>query len=314
MRRKAFALALVLLGLAGAAFAQQPATLRLAKSALWTTEETPFVLQSQVAEVAVQLAVTDRSGKPVTELTPDDLQILENGKPAAITDLRREDELPLRLALVIDWSDSMQKDLKLERQVALDFLRTTLRPNIDQAAVVGFRYRVEVTQALTSDADRLEAGLRPVGGVSLSSVYDALIAATDELRNTDSSLPQRRAIVLLSDGEDNVSAHGLSDVLHAAQRANITIYTITPRQRRVKSAGDKVLLELARVSGGRTFFITPSGEQTAFAKIAQDLRLGYALYFKPGALGGDRFRSLEITARDPNLQVQARRGYYAGWE
>ena len=314
MGRNALAVGLWLLGFTAAVWAQQQATLHLAKSGLWATEEAPFVLQSQVAEVTVHLAVTDGSGKPVTGLTRDDLQILDNGKPAAITQLRREDELPLRIALVIDWSDSMRKDLKLERKLALDFLRTMLRPEIDRAMVVGFRYRVEVTQALTSDADRLEAGLRPVAGVSLSSVYDALIAATDELRNADPSLPQRRAIVLLSDGEDNVSAHGLSDVIQAAQRANVTIYTITPRHRQARSGGDEMLRELARFTGGRTFFIPPSGEQPMFAKIEQDLRQGYAVYFKPTAVGGDRFRSLEITATDHSRHVWARRSYYTGWE
>lgn len=314
MGRKALAVTLLLLGLAAAAFAQQQATLRVPKSDLGATEETPFLLQSQVAEVAVRLAVTDRSGKPVAGLSRDDLQILDNGKPAAITQLRREDELALRIALVIDWSDSMRKELKLERKLALDFLRTALRPEIDRAMVVGFRYRVEVTQPLTGDAASLEAGLRPVAGVSLSSVYDALIAATDELRNADPSIPQRRAIVLLSDGEDNVSAHGLPDVIQAAQRANITIYTITPRRRRARSEGDEVLCKLAWVTGGRTFFIPPSGEQPAFAKIAQDLRLGYAVYFKADAAGGDRFRSLEIKATDRNLQVWAPRSYYADWE
>jgi len=300
--------------MAAAAFAQQPATLRLAKSALWTSEEKPFVLQSKVTEVAVQLAVTDRSGKPVTGLTRDDLQILDDGIPAAITQLRREDDLPLRIALVIDWSDSMQKELKFERQLALDFLHTTLRPATDQAMVVGFRYRVEVTQALTRDGARLEAGLRPVSGVSLSSVYDALIAATEELRKTDPTLPQRRAIVLLSDGQDNVSAHGLDDVIQAAQRANVTIYTITPRTRRVRSESDQFLKGLAELTGGRSFFIPPAGEQPAFEKIEQDLRLGYAVYFKPGMAAGDRFRSLEIMPRDRSLQVLARRSYYAGWE
>jgi len=298
---------------AASALAQQPAAFQVTKSYLSTTEEAPFVVESQVAEVAVQLAVTDRSGKPVTELSRDDLQILDNGKPAAITQIRREDELPLRLALVVDWSDSMRKDLGFERKVALDFLRTALRPDTDRAMVVGFRYRVEVTQPLTGDVQRLEAGLRPVAGVSLSSVYDALIAATDALRDADPSLPQRRAIVLLSDGEDNVSAHGWADVIQAAQRSNITIYTIAPR-RRARSAGDDVLLKLAAVTGGRAFFISPSGEQPAFDAIQQNLRLRYAVYFKPGAVGGDRFRSLEITPRDRNLQVWARHSYYADWE
>jgi len=314
MRRTALAVGLWMVAFAASALAQQPAAFQVTKSYLSTTEEAPFVVESQVAEVAVQLAVTDRSGKPVTELSRDDLQILDNGKPAAITQIRREDELPLRLALVVDWSDSMRKDLGFERKVALDFLRTVLRPDTDRAMVVGFRYRVEVTQPLTGDVQRLEAGLRPVAGVSLSSVYDALIAATDALRNADPALPQRRAIVLLSDGEDNVSAHGWADVIQAAQRSNITIYTIAPRRRRARFAGDDVLLKLAAVTGGRAFFISPSGEQPAFDAIQQNLRLRYAVYFKPGAVGGERFRSLEITPRDRNLQVWARQSYYADWE
>jgi len=271
-------------------------------------------LHRQVAEVAVQLAVTDRSGKPVTELLPDDLQVLDSGIPAAITELRREDELPLRVALVIDWSDSMQRNAGFERTVTLDFLHNVLRPGSDQAMVVGFRYRVEITQPLTSDLASLEAGLRPVAGAPLSSVYDALIAATDGLRSADPSLAQRRAIVLLSDGEDNVSAHGLLDAIQAAQRANVTVYTIAPPGRRPKSAGHDVLMDLARVTGGRAFFTSRSAEQPAFAAISRDLRTGYALYFKPGPGSGGRMRSLEITARDKNLQVWARHSYYAGWE
>jgi VWFA-related protein len=379
MRSKSFAVGLCLLAFIATTFAQQQVAFDVLKAYPGTTEKAPFVLRSQVVEVAVQLAVTDLSGKPVMGLAPDDLQILDNGIPAAITELRREDELPLRVAVVIDWSDSMQKELGFERKVALDFLRTVLRPDVDQAMEVGFRYRVEVTQPLTGDIRSLEAGLRPVGGVSLSSVYDALLAATDGLRNADPYLPQRRAIVLLSDGEDNVSAHGLLDAIKAAQRANVTIYTIAPqrriapRHRRSKSAenprsfavaeplaeiirgqlflhctdtittattnsaacspgaittnrkwlpqeessaraGDDVLRGLAAVTGGRAFFIPPSGEQTAFETIQQHLRLGYAVYFKPGAVGGDHLRSLEITAKDRNLQVWAPHSYYVGWE
>jgi Ca-activated chloride channel family protein len=214
---------------------------------------------------------------------------------------------------VVDWSDSVQKNLAFERRVARDLLRIVLRPRTDQAMVVGFQYRVQVTQPLTGDAFSLEAGLRPVAGVSLSSVYDALIAATDALRASDSPLPQRRAIVLLSDGEDNVSAHGLSDVIQAARRANISIYTFAPWRRGNQSAGDDVLRELAAVTGGQAFFMAPSGEQAAFKTIQQHLRLGYTIYFKPGAASGERYRSLEITATDRNLRVWAPRSYYADW-
>jgi len=312
VRSKVFAIALCLLGLVATAFAQQQLAFDVLKAYPGTSDSAPLALHRQVTEVVVQLAVTDRSGKPVTELLPEDLQVLDSGIPAAITELRREDELPLRVALVIDWSDSMQGSLAFERKVALDFLRQVLRPEADQAMVVGFRYRVEVTQPLTSDLASLEAGLRPVAGAPLSSVYDALIAATDKLRNADPYLPQRRAIILLSDGEDNVSAHGLLDAIQAAQRANVTVYTITPPSRRSK--GHDVLMELARVTGGKAFFIGCSAEQPAFAAIRRDLRTGYALYFKPGPGSGGGMRSLEVTTRDKTLQVWARHSYYAGWE
>jgi VWFA-related protein len=301
---------------ATAALAQRPATYLAAKSYLPTAADAPFVVQSRVAEVAMELAVTDRSGKPVPQLGRDDLQILYNGEPAAITQISREDDLPLRIALVVDWSDSMRKEVGFECKVALDFLHAALRPDTDQAMVVGFRYRVEVTQPLTPDLQRLEAGLRPVAGASLSSVYDALLAATDALRNAGPSLRQRRAIVLLSDGDDNVSAHGWADVIQAAQRANITIYSIAPapRHRRAPAAGDKVLLKLAADTGGRAFFISPSGEQLAFDEIQQNLRLRYAVYIKPGAVAGDTFGSLEITPRDRNLQVWAWHSIHLDWE
>jgi len=313
MRRAALT-AGVWITFAAAALAQQPAALWLAKSSLPASAGEPFLVESRVAEVAVPLAVTDRNGKPVAEISRDDLRIIENGKPATITQIRREYELPLRLALVVDWSDSMRKEFEFERKVALDFLRAALRPDTDQAMVVGFRYRVEVTQPLTSDLRRLETGLRPVGDVPLSSIYDAQIAATDALRNADPGLPQRRAIVLLSDGDDNVSAHAWSDVVEAAERSNITIFTIAPRRRRANGRGEQVLLKLASVTGGRAFFIPPTGEQPAFDAIQQNLRLRYSVYFKPGVVGGDRYRTLEITPRDRNLQVWVRHGYYADWE
>lgn len=314
MRSKAFAIGLCLLGFATAAFAQQQVAFEVRNTYPRTPEETPFAVHRQVAEVAVQLSVHHRSGKPVTELQPDDLEVLDSGMPAAITELRREGDLPLRIAVVIDWSDSMQKSLQFERQVALDFLRNVLRPETDQAMVVGFRYRVEVTQPLTSNLQSLEAGLRPVAGVPLSSVYDALIAATDSLQDADPYPAQRRAIVLLSDGRDNVSAHGLADVIEAAAKANITVYTITPMVRQEGPArGREVMTQLARITGGQAFSISRASEQAAFAAIRRDLSTGYALYFKPRP-GSGGLRPLQINARDKNFQVVARHGYYAGWE
>jgi VWFA-related protein len=144
-------------------------------------------------------------------------------------------------------------------------------------------------------------------------VYDALIAATDELGKAD-PIPERRAIILLSDGEDNVSAHGLSDVIRAAQQANITIYTVTSRRLRSSPAAGQVLKTLTKTTGGRSFFISRFGEQQAFAAINQDLRLGYTLYFKADAVGGRGFRPLQVKARDRNLQVLTRDGYYVGWQ
>ena len=306
MRRAAFGVGLWMLAFAATAMAQRPLNYYAARSYQPTAADAPYVVHSRVEEVAVELAVTDRSGNPVAQLGRDDLQIFYNGLPAPITQIRREDDLPLRIALVVDWSGSMRKEVGFERKVALDFLRAALRPQIDQAMVVGFRYRVEVTQPLTGDLELLGAGLRPVAGASLSSVYDALLAASGALRNADPSQSQRRAIVLLSDGQDTVSAHGWPDVIQAAQRANITIYTLAPRHRGARSAGDEVLQQLAAATGGQSFFLSPAGEQQAFDAIQQNLRLRYAVYIKPGAMNPDSLDSLEVTPRDQNLHVWAR--------
>ncbi len=313
MRGTTLAIAVWPLLLVASAFAQQQASLQFAKSYVSHKDEASFLLHSEVAEVGLQVAVTDRRGRAVTGLGRDDLQVLDNGELASITEFRRDNDLPLRIALVIDWSDSMQKDLGFERKVALDFLRTVLRPATDRAMVVGFRYRVEVTQEFTAETKDLEAGLRPVAGAPLSSVYDALIAVADKLGEAGPP-PYRRAIILLSDGDDNVSAHGLSDVIQAAQRANITIYTITPRRLRWTLTSKQTLKELTTATGGRSFFISRFGEQQAFAAINQDLRLGYTIYFKPHAVGGPGFRPLQVKAKVRNLQVLTRNGYYAGWE
>ncbi len=310
MRSFTFATMFCLLGFAATTAAQQQASLRVSA----TREQTVFVIRRQVAEVAVQFTVTDRHGKAVSGIRRDDLLVLDNGQPITeVTRFGSNDELPLQLALVIDWSDSMQKSFNLEYEGAKDFLRTLLRPNLDEALVVGFRSKPVVTQELTYELDKLENGIHPVEGVRLTALYDSVVAACRELRKVSSSEPQRRVLVLLTDGGDNYSLAGISDAIETAQRDGIVIYAITPQRSYWEDRDGQALMALTNRTGGRVLFMSKNAG-TAFRHIEAELRSGYSLYFKPMLVSGESFHSLQIRPQDRNLQVRARARYYAGWE
>jgi Ca-activated chloride channel family protein len=292
-----------LLTFAVAVSAQQMASLR---SESQPAIEESFSMRRQVAEVGVQLRVHDRDGHAVPGLHERDLILLDNGMPVEnIRAFRHDDALPLQIALVIDWSDSM-RDFDLQRDTALDILEGVFHPGLDRALVIGFRSRVETTQPLTGDLQQLTTAVRPTPGILLSAMYDAVVAACDQLRNQTAAY-ERRVIVLLSDGEDNGSAAGLNEAVRAALAANVSVYTLNPRRPQLQSLGNQVLAHLARATGGQAFFGPASAK--GFAGIARDLRIGYAIYFKPSAPGGER-HTLEVRTRDPDLEVRMARAYY----
>jgi len=267
-------------------------------------------------EVNVVFTVTDKHGKRVTDLKQADFRIVDDSKPAAeIRSFRAEANLPLQVGLLVDASSSVRDRFKFEQESAVEFLNQTVRKRFDQAFVVGFDATPEVTQDFTDDTELLARGvraLRPGGGTAM---YDALyFACRDKLLKHQLSGPTRRAIILLSDGEDNQSHVTREEAIEMAQRAEAIVYTISTNVSGTKSAGDKVLERIADATGGRAFFPFQIREVTnAFAEIQDELRTQYAVSYKPADFKPDgHFRTIEIVANDrKNFRVRARRGYYA---
>src|SRR5579862_9855797 len=271
---------------------------------------------SRPTEVNVVFTVTDKHGKRITDMKQSDFRVLDDNKPPQeIRSFHAETNLPLQVGLLIDASNSVRDRFKFEQESAIEFLNQTIHPRKDQAFVVGFDVTPEVTQDFTDNTESLAHGvheLRPGGGTAL---YDALyFACRDRLLKSSKSTPVRRAIILLSDGEDNQSHVTREEAIEMAQRAEAIIYTISTNVSGSKGAGDKVLERIADATGGRPFFPFQIRDvANAFAEIQDELRSQYAVSYKPADLKADgHYRTIEILANDKrNLRVRSRRGWYA---
>jgi Ca-activated chloride channel family protein len=267
-------------------------------------------------EVNVVFTVTDKHGKRVTDLKQNDFRFVDDSKPVSeIRSFRAEANLPLQVGLLIDASSSVRDRFKFEQESAIEFLNQTVRKRYDLAFVVGFDVTPEVTQDFTDDTEKLGHGvreLRPGGGTAM---YDALYyACRDKLLKKPPNGPTRRAIILLSDGDDNQSHVTREEAIEMAQRAETIVYAISTNVSGAKGAGDKVLERIADATGGRAFFPFQIRDvANAFAEIQDELRSQYAVSYKPADFKPDgHFRTIEIVASDrKNFRVRARRGYYA---
>lgn len=267
-------------------------------------------------EVNVVFTVTDKHGKRVTDLKQNDFRFVDDRKPVTeIRSFRAEANLPLQVGLLIDASSSVRDRFKFEQESAIEFLNQTVRRRYDLAFVVGFDATPEVTQDFTDDPEKLGHGvreLRPGGGTAM---YDALYyACRDKLLKRPTNGPTRRAIILLSDGDDNQSHVTREEAIEMAQRAETIVYTISTNVSGTKGAGDKVLERIADATGGRAFFPFQIRDvANAFAEIQDELRSQYAVSYKPADFKSDgHYRTIEIVASDrKTFRVRARRGYYA---
>ncbi len=273
-------------------------------------------LRTTTNEVNVVFTVTDKRGHRVTDLKKNDFTILDDNKPPAeIRSFAAETNLPLQVGLLIDASNSVRDRFKFEQESAIEFLNQTIHPGKDKAFVVGFDVTPEVTQDFTDNTESLAHGvheLRPGGGTAL---YDALyFACRDKLLKTSKSTPVRRAIILLSDGDDNQSHVTREEAIEMAQRAEAIVYTISTNVSGTKGAGDKVLERIADATGGRAFFPFQIRDvANVFTEIQDELRSQYAVSYKPADFKTDgHYRTIEIVANDrKNFRVRARRGWYA---
>jgi VWFA-related protein len=273
-----------------------------------------LTIKKRVDEVDVLFIATDRHGKFVRNLNQGDFAILDDHKPPqSIVNFIRHTDLPLELGLLVDTSGSVRSRFDFEQE-AVGFLQHTLRPNFDKAFVMGFSSRSQVMQDFTDNATLLATGvhrLRSGGGTAL---FDAIYhACRDKLIKGKADHPVRRAIVVVSDGEDNQSDASKQQAIEMAQRAEVIIYAISTDDSGLILRGDKTLQQLADATGGRAFFPYKMKDITkSFAAIEDELRSQYVVSYRPANFDADgRFRSIEITALKKDLQVRSRRGYYA---
>jgi len=275
----------------------------------------PTRIQVDVTRVSLLYTVTDRKGRFVTNLTKDDFEVIDGKKSQTILEFNAESDLPLRLGILIDTSNSIRERFKFEQDAAIEFLNNTLHANQDRAMLVKFDTSAELISDLVGDTEKLATAirsLRPGGGTAL---YDAIFfACRDKLSQDQPKHKFRRAIVIVSDGDDNQSHYTRDQALEMAQKADVVIYGISTNISKIESDGDKVLKYLTSETGGKAFFpFKVEDLEQSFENIANELRHQYNIAYKPEPLKTDGlFHPIELRVRNrKDLVVHVRKGYYA---
>ncbi len=279
--------------------------------------------------VNVLFAAQDKQNRYINDVAQEEITVLEDGKPQQIFTFKREFDLPLTMAILVDVSGSERYMLPVLKDAGSRFIESVIRPNKDTAAIIKFEGEPTLMQGLTSNAARLRKGLEeiafiapppisiyggstpPINGGSRqggTSMYDAIIATSTDLLAKE---PGRKTIILITDGEDTTSRMKIGDAIDEALRAEVVIYAIGIGDQGVNEG---VLKRLCDATGGR--LAVPKGNRDldqAFTQLEQDLRQQYLLAYEPGNETPDgAFRKIEI--RLPNrkdIRIRHRKGYYA---
>jgi VWFA-related protein len=308
--------------------------------------------------VTVFAIVHDKHNKSISTLTKDDFALDEDGRPQTISYFARENDLPLTLGLLVDTSLSQRHLIDQERSASSSFVDHVLREDKkDQAFLIHFDHEVELLQDLTSSHKKLESALSLLATPELEDasqgsghhwsggtlLYDAVYLASEDLMKKQQG---RKALIILSDGDDRGSKVGLSSAIESAQRANTVVYSILfkddqqygqrggygggspggwgghgggggghryPQQEEQRPDGKKILARISKETGGRLFEV--SKKQTVdqiYDEIQQELRDQYILGYVPDKSANSAdYRKIHVTTKQKDLNVQARDGYYA---
>jgi VWFA-related protein len=267
-----------------------------------------------VEEVTVPFIVTDNRNHLVTTLEKEEFQVIENKRAQAITAFTRETDVPLRIGLLVDTSNSIRDRLDFEQRAGSDFLRDVIRRGKDKALLGSFDSMAEMLQDFTDDLDKLIQAIGVMRAGGGTALYDAIYYTCRDRLLAEAPLTSnfRRALVVLSDGEDNQSRFSRLQTLEMARRAEVMIYTISTNIRGTSMPGDKVLKEFSEETGGRYFQPYSWNElDDAFDSINNELRSQYTISFRPTTLRDGQYHEIEIVTQQKGLKVRARRGYFA---
>lgn len=285
----------------------------------------------------------DKQKRFVSTLTKEDVRVLEDGVPQNIFTFQPNSDLPLSLAILIDCSGSEERTLPEEKGAARAFLESVLRADKDEAAIVSFTGEVTLEQGLTGNIGRLRraiddvrfvppagyigggvvvGGTPPISGTQQTlagstAIWDAIWATSNELLS-DSAEHTRRAIILLTDGEDTISQVRMQEAINRAVKAEALIYAIGIGDRYQYGIDEGALKKITEGTGGRAYF--PRNERDlndAFAQIQRDLRERYLIAYSSSNKNRDgayRHVTIEIVNQDlrrENLKLNYRPGYFA---
>ena len=312
---------------APAAPAQQTATPSTQQAPKQQTpaQQTPDDLQQQdqnlptpirviSREVDLLFTVTDKKGAFVTGLQQQNFGLLDNGAPPErVVRFTQQTNLPLRVGIMLDTSSSIRQRFQFEQQAATDFLLQVLH-STDRAFVEGFDVQTDVEQDFTNRIDLLNTGiskLRPGGGTAL---FDSLYkTCRDQMLTLQQTTDVRKALVLVSDGDDDYSRATETDAIKMCQRAETIVYTISTNTGPSKDKGDDVLQQISDATGGQAFFPTRIQDVAqGFLNIEAELRSQYSLIYVPANFKQDgSFRTIYLHCLDQRFAVRTKKGYFA---
>jgi len=274
-----------------------------------------FTIPVSVNEVYLEFAVTDKRGHFIRDLQQNQFALLDDHKaPAQVYSFTQQTNLPLRVGILIDTSTSIRQRFQFEQQAATSFLLEILRPGSDKAFIEGFDVTPDYKQDWTNNIDALTVGIQGLRSGGGTALYDAVYSACrDKLLTSRGQEPVRKAIVLVSDGDDNQSHAYLEDAIKECQRAETIIYAISTNVSPSRDRGDDILEKMALATGGKAFFPTRIEDMpNSFGEIQEELRSQYALVYKPADFRADgAFRPIYLFCLDRRFAVRVREGYFA---
>ncbi len=269
----------------------------------------------EVTRVNLLFTVSDKKGRFVTDLKSTDFNIVEGRKQQKILDFLAESDMPLRIALLIDTSNSIKTRFKFQLEAASEFLGDVIRPEKDKAMIYSYDTQAELVQPLTGDTYLLQKklmNLRPGGGTAM---HDALAeACRDHLGREQPRHQFRRAVIIIGDGEDNTSRSSRDQALEMAHKADTVIYAISTNITRIETDGDRLLKYMAEETGGLAYFPFKAEDLTQdFENLANELRSQYSIMYRPEPMHTDGlYHEVKIRLKErKGLKVRSRKGYYA---
>jgi Ca-activated chloride channel family protein len=273
-----------------------------------------FTLHVDVKLVNVFVNVIDQNGAIAAGFTREDFALFEDGRPQQISVFERQSELPLNLTLAIDTSGSVRKDMAEEADAARRFAHALLRSQ-DQMSLLQFATEVRELTPFTNKVSQIERGLDRLHGNWATSLYDAIYLASQKLGAREG----RKALVIVSDGDDTASSATYAEAVEAALRNEVMIYSLIDVPIEASAGrdlgGEHALITLAEQTGGKSFYVSDGGLDKAFVRVSNDLRTQYLLsYYPKNQEPGRGFRHIQVTiprAAPKSFSIRHRTGYYA---